>query len=120
MAYTPNTWASGDTITAAKLNNMEQGIASAGGVVQVGYTFEDGTITLDKTWQEINDGMAAGNIYVIVFNPEDFADWGWGYIVAIIECTTHYSNSPYGIHIGGDYTLEASTPTDYLHVYIGD
>lgn len=30
MSYTPNTWATGDTITAAKLNNMENGIANAG------------------------------------------------------------------------------------------
>ncbi len=30
MAYTPTTWVTGDTITAVKLNNMEQGIADAG------------------------------------------------------------------------------------------
>ena len=35
MSYTPTTWATGDTITAAALNKMEQGIASAGG----GYDF---------------------------------------------------------------------------------
>ena len=53
MAYTPNTWATGDTITAAKLNNMEQGIASAGG----GGVFivNESNGTLDKTWQEISD-----------------------------------------------------------------
>ncbi len=31
MSYTPTTWATGDTITAAKLNNIEDGIANAGG-----------------------------------------------------------------------------------------
>lgn len=31
MSYTKNTWANGDIITAAKLNNMENGIADAGG-----------------------------------------------------------------------------------------
>lgn len=31
MTYTKNTWANGDVITAAKLNNMEDGIANAGG-----------------------------------------------------------------------------------------
>ena len=35
MSYTPTTWTTGDTITATKLNKMEQGIASAGG----GYDF---------------------------------------------------------------------------------
>ena len=31
MSYTPTNWTTGDTITAAKLNKMEQGIANAGG-----------------------------------------------------------------------------------------
>ena len=35
MSYTPTTWTTGDTITATKLNKMEQGIAGAGG----GYDF---------------------------------------------------------------------------------
>lgn len=29
MAYSPNTWRMGDTVTSARLNNMEQGIAQA-------------------------------------------------------------------------------------------
>ena len=29
MAYKPNTWNAGDTITAEKLNHLEQGVASA-------------------------------------------------------------------------------------------
>lgn len=31
MAYTPTNWTTGDTITATKLNKMEQGIADGGG-----------------------------------------------------------------------------------------
>lgn len=31
MAYTPTTWVTGDTITATKLNKLEQGVANAGG-----------------------------------------------------------------------------------------
>ena len=30
MSYTPTTWTTGDTITATKLNKLEQGVASAG------------------------------------------------------------------------------------------
>ena len=30
MSYTPYTWQTGDTITAARLNNMEDGIAASG------------------------------------------------------------------------------------------
>lgn len=31
MSYTPKTWANGDTITAADLNHIEQGVSNAGG-----------------------------------------------------------------------------------------
>ena len=35
MSYTPKTWNCGDTITAEDLNHIEQGIANAGGGVQL-------------------------------------------------------------------------------------
>ena len=35
MSYTPTTWVTGDTVTATKLNKMEQGIANAGGGVDL-------------------------------------------------------------------------------------
>lgn len=118
MAYTPNTWATGDTITAQKLNNMEQGIANAGGAVQVGYTFADGTITLDKTWKEINDGMAAGNTYVIVFDLEDFGTYYWSVTVAVIAYAA-YDSGNYSVNYGWG-GFDTSTPTGYPQAYIGD
>ena len=57
MSYSKQTWASGDTVTAAKLNHMEDGIANAGGsgggyeVVNV-YK-ENGAYKLDKTFSEM-------------------------------------------------------------------
>lgn len=54
MAYTPTVWQAGDTVTAAKLNKMEQGIASGGGVYVVNITtVGDNTQQLDKTAAEI-------------------------------------------------------------------
>ena len=55
MAYEPTTWKSGDVVTSAKLNKIEQGIANAGGggVFVVGLDMQ--TMTLNKTWQEIFD-----------------------------------------------------------------
>lgn len=55
MSYTPTNWATGDTITAEKLNKLEQGVASAGSVLILTDTNE----TLDKTWQEIYDAPFA-------------------------------------------------------------
>jgi hypothetical protein len=56
MSYTPNTWQTGDTITAAKLNNMEQGIANAGGgggVLFVTATGSEFDWVCDKTASEM-------------------------------------------------------------------
>lgn len=56
MAYEPTVWKSGDVVTSAKLNNIEQGIANASSSLLIVKVSEDGdTVTLDKTWQEIND-----------------------------------------------------------------
>ena len=38
MSYTPTTWATGDVITAEKLNNMEDGIVNAGSGTSIGNT----------------------------------------------------------------------------------
>lgn len=58
MSYEPTNWKSGDTVTSAKLNKMEQGIANAGALV---CTMDENN-TLDHTWQEIHD--AAPLVYV--------------------------------------------------------
>ena len=56
MSYTPTNWQTGDTITATKLNHMEDGIAQ-GDTLIVGVSLNDGTATMDKTWQEIYNAM---------------------------------------------------------------
>ena len=55
MSYDPTNWKTGDVVTSAKLNKLEQGVAGACGVLIV--TDTDGT--LDKTWQEIYDAQFA-------------------------------------------------------------
>lgn len=58
MAYTKNTWVTGDIVTSAKLNHMEDGIANAGGlVVNIDWDETLQTSVLDKTWQEINNAF---------------------------------------------------------------
>ena len=67
MAYTPNTWATGDTITAQKLNNMEQGIANAG-VFYITATWDDSAngFVLDKTAAQIEAAYANGQLCKVV------------------------------------------------------
>lgn len=66
MSYTPTEWKSGDTVTSAKLNKMEAGIAEgcSGGVLVVNSS-NDGT--LDKTWVEIYEAPVA---FILSYRPE--------------------------------------------------
>lgn len=78
MAYSKQTWADGDVITASKLNHMEDGIESAaesGGssssnemVVQVVKTYVNNQLSyqLNKSYGEIYNAFRAGtHVYVV-------------------------------------------------------
>lgn len=62
MAYTPTNWVTGDTVTATKMNKLEQGVANAGGGGLVTVTSD----TLDKTYNEISAMVSQGIIPFIV------------------------------------------------------
>ena len=64
MSYTPTNWKAGDTVTSAKLNKLEQGVAGAGVLV---VSLDNETGALDKTWQEIHDAGFAVVKYGTVF-----------------------------------------------------
>lgn len=83
MSYTPNTWQTGDTITAAKLNKMEQGIANAGGGGGGVLAIADNNGTLNKTWQEITDALKSGTLPVIYYETPD----GGGSIEQVVITT---------------------------------
>lgn len=62
MSYTPTPWATGDTVTAEKLNNMETGIDAAVNpfIVTCTPTAQDYSGTMDKTVAEIDAAFNAG------------------------------------------------------------
>ena len=67
MSYTPTTWTTGDTITATKLNKIENGIASAGSALIATASNLNNTSnplgygsTLDKTFTEIYTALSGG------------------------------------------------------------
>ena len=66
MTYVKTNWKTGDTITADKLNNIEDGIASSGGGgggATVITAPEDATeVGLDMTFEEMKDAVLNGNI----------------------------------------------------------
>ena len=110
MSYEKQTWQTGDTVTSAKLNHMEDGIEAAGGVLIV--HIDDDTGALDKTWQEIHDALAVGQIPVVAFvNNTDagISILGW---VAYLDNV--YGIWEFGANVGTDDPLyAASSATDY-------
>ena len=74
MAYEPTEWKSGDVVTSAKLNKLENGVAGAGGVLIVEMSMTTGDhseeiYTLNKTWKEIHDAFVAG-VNVLISTSE--------------------------------------------------
>ena len=75
MAYTPNTWAAGDTITAQKLNNMEQGISDAGGgALYVKISVDGETVTADTPITDINAALNAGREVIGIYSTDNYGD----------------------------------------------
>lgn len=67
MSYTKTTWASGDTITSAKLNKIEQGIYDASGTGESSiFVVNNVDDTLDKTALEIQSAITSGKIVEIL------------------------------------------------------
>lgn len=71
MSYTPTNWTTGDTITATKLNKMEQGIADGGSGYDVIIKLTPATIPTSATvvngdFDEIMD-RARGGLPISVF-----------------------------------------------------
>lgn len=97
MSYTPNTWAKGDVVTSAKLNNIEQGIAD-GGIVTATATFdtETQTATLDKTWQEMYDANACYIKMGMEMPPDTYvAQW------VFVDLVTYDSSSEHPYLVQG-------------------
>lgn len=88
MSYTPTTWATGDVITAEKLNNIENGIANAGSGTSAGnaVVFEftatydlqshSYSVATDVTFEEVKSAFLAGKLCIahIVEGQDDICD----------------------------------------------
>lgn len=125
MAYTPTTWATGDVITADKLNNMENGILNAGsgggggGVVTYTFTIKEGEVVqgrqmydvveTDATPQSVLESIESGKFCLIKYREQwydddsgetIYGDWLFGYFDEVDV----YGNRVYGgknFYLGG-------------------
>lgn len=110
MSYTKKTWATGDTITADALNNIEEGIALALPTMLVRY---DENYTLDHTWQQIYDALENGiSVFVVGTYEED------GEIGAEFNhvCLVDNAMNGFNVYVGGNITDKyavASTANSY-------
>lgn len=64
MSYEPTNWKSGDIVTSAKLNKIEQGIAAGGGILIA--IADPDSHSLNKTWQEFYDSSFS----VVLYNTD--------------------------------------------------
>lgn len=68
MSYNKYTWTDGETITAAKLNHMEDGIADSESgdneIVIVKFSYSNGGYSADKTFSEIGQELMSGKMIV--------------------------------------------------------
>lgn len=69
MAYVKQTWETGQTITADKLNHMEDGIAEGAGGGAYVFRPTGKPKVLDKTFAEIKDMIEAG---VVLYEYNEF------------------------------------------------
>ena len=68
MSYEKNEWQTGDTITATKLNHMEDGIADGGALI---VHLDETEGALDKTWQQIHDAVGSRVVFVSITDDDD-------------------------------------------------
>ena len=69
MSYTPTTWTTGDTITATKLNKIENGIAGAGsGFSQYTATNSGNGIELSCSYNDLIADISAGKMPYVVYS----------------------------------------------------
>ena len=89
MSYTPTTWTTGDTVTATKMNKLEQGVANAGSalICTCAYVSEEGGYFLDKTVAEIYDAYNAGTPIFIKFSYGTGYDQyqSWHFMMPVVQ-----------------------------------
>ena len=114
MAYSPTTWQTGDTVTAEKLNNMEQGIANA--VLMLEYELQDpsdpfgGTIIREATAGAIYEKIQAGAVVALKNNADGYMSYLYG-----VQFYYNPSGGPtYMLTDGNGSSYEAENATDYL------
>lgn len=108
MSYTPTNWETGDTITAEKLNKLEQGVANAGGtgggVLMIEHDEELGSF--NKTYREVETAFLAGSTVIWYADSSN----GNYYLMDGLY------GSNFTVNFGGGNILMADSEDGYLYL----
>ena len=106
MAYEPTQWKTGDVVTSAKLNKLENAVANGGEILVINVQND----TLDKTYQEIEDAFVNKMLCVVFSNPIE------GVIACDFVIMAGLNEGKYRVDIyeaGSQVTYIADTKDDY-------
>lgn len=91
MSYTPTLWKAGDTVTSAKLNKIENGIADTVQVIDITSDNEEHPHlgNDDITYQSLANALQAGKIIIFRIIQNNFMTYGMGMMLNI-EAEKYY------------------------------
>lgn len=109
MSYTPTEWATGDVITAEKLNKMEQGIAGIAGIFWV--TWDNTNSRSVQTAAEVYAAVEQGA--TVIWKSGDAAPFDYAYLLWVDTSLQPDESVTYNFSFGNN-TLVAYSDNDYL------
>lgn len=119
MSYTKQTWATGDIITADKMNHMEDGIADSGGggAFLINISDDGGRYTLSKTWKEIKDALTSGKQCIAIYEDlEDTYPFSNYYLLGYMDYSggpSSHTDTTYNVAFQGNQSYSCTDENDY-------
>ena len=112
MSYTPTNWATGDSLTAEKLNKLENGIVNmCPMVVKVSNPSGDRLI-LNRTWQEIKDAFDVGKAVILDYGEmKNFSSQNCVSLVVMVNIEG--SSVPYKILSADELYYSTDDPDEF-------
>ena len=111
MAYEPTVWKSGDKITSAKLNKVENALSGTSKVYFIDVTIDaEDNLTFNETYQQIADKFADGVVFARFYQSNVCIS------TQLVTSCDHMEGTGYLVTLQGMLGPEqyvASTPNDY-------
>ena len=120
MSYEPTNWKSGDVVTSAKLNKLENAVANGGSTVVLQITEDSGILHLGKSYNDLKAMADSGMNVVAIWkqNEEQHEDYYRWYPLTELSYSNMFSQ-PYSTIFGFSFDEDSlgfasSAATDEL------